>query len=815
MSWRLDLRHGLRFLVRKPGFTVPVLIILALGIGANTAVFSVMRGVLLSPLPYLEPDRLTMVWSRNLPEGHERFGVSSEDFLDWAGTATSFGHLAAFQVRSGTLTGGDQPLRVQYAAVTPGLAATLGVQLHGRAFRGREDFDLSVVISNALWRSRFGNDPDVLGRTLVLNGSTCSVIGVLPEGFDFPSSDVDLWLPVDVAREPGGRGARWLSVVGRLNPDRPVETAQSEMSQIAAALAREYPGSNAGWDVLVEPLRTAEVGEVRPVLLLIGSTLGIVLLLMCANLANLLLVRAGARDRELAVRAALGAGRGRVVRQLLTESLLLALAGGVISLPVAIWGVQLFTRAGADLIPRVEAIRLDAGLLLFTLALSAATGLLFGLLPAWHSTRGDLFQRLRPGAGTTMTRGRARTRAVLVAFETALAFVVLVGAGLLLRSFTGLLLVDPGFNPNGLMTMRIEPTRAPQPADPDQILSWYVGERRRAAAFYRDLIPRLETVPGVAAVSAINRMPITGGWWMSSLEIDGRRSDGPDGTFFTFSRPVLPGYFETMETPLLRGRTVEWRDDERAQPVAVVNETAARTYWPGEYPIGRRIRIPGIPSEQWITVVGVVADVRLANLSTAVRPTTYYPMPQAFEGFGSNWGMDLVVRRSGPTAGLGDSLRRVIQAANPDLPVFAIRPMRQVIDASIASERLIALLLGTLGGLTLLLATAGVYSVVSCVVGEKHREMGIRLALGATRWDIYRLTFGYGMLSVAAGIAVGLGIALLLTRFLAGLLFGVTPTDPATFIGLAAVLSLAALAAIAIPARRATRIDPMSTLREE
>ncbi len=817
MTLLQDLRYGIRTLLKSPGFTAAVVLSLALGIGANTAIFSVIDHVLLSPLAFEQPDRMVMLWTVPTGDPSVRSQVSVPDFRDWLAESTSFEAVGAFQTRSGNLTGQGTPVRIRFAAVSPGFFPAMRTEpVLGRTFIAEDD-ELGngdrVVIGYGFWQRHFAGGPDVVGKTILLDDRSRIIIGVAPEGFAFPDARTEIWTPIGLIGDTNSRGARFLTVVARLGDGVTLEAAQVEVSSIAARLAEAYPASNEDRDAFVQPLHENVVGNVRPALMVVWGAVGFVLLIVCANVANILLARARAREREIAIRVAIGAGRGRVVRQLMTESLLLAAIGGGLGIPLAIAGVDLIPRLGGTAIPRIQELQVDAGVFAFSFLLTLATGVLFGLLPALGAARVDVNEGLKAGSGNSRRASNGRIRAILVAGEIALALMVLIGAGLLIRTFQGLTEVDPGFNMSNLMTMRVEPpfTTDP-PRDSGAIPDWIASERTKASLFYLDVQERVEALPGVRSAAAVNRMPLSGNWWGSSFRIEGRQADTPSGLFSSFIRPVILGYFRTMEIPLVSGRAFTWQDESGSQPVAVISLMAARRYWPDEDPIGRQLIYDPFPP---FTIVGIVGDVKHNRVEFASQPIVYTALAQAIQGFSGDFGMDLVVRFQAEPSALVGPIRETVQTLNPNLPVFDVRSMDEVLASSIADRRFYMILLSLMGALTLALSAIGTYSVIAYSTSQRMRELGIRVALGAGRGEILKLVVGQGVKLTLAGVVAGLTGAFVLTRVLGSVLFGVTPTDPSTFATIAAGLTLVALVSCYIPARRAAKADPGVVLREE
>jgi len=801
--WK-DVRFGLRTLVKSPGTTLAALLALALGIGANSAIFSVVSGVLLKPLPYPEPDRLMIVMAKNPTAGFPRFSVSVPDFEDWRRLNRSFEGLVALRPGRFNLTGGDRPEALQGTRVSADFFRVLKMEPKlGRGFHAEEDRpggERVVVLSDALWRRRFGADPKILGRPVMLDGESRLVVGVAAPGLDFPSK-TEIWMPLAMDAAPESRGAHYLMVLGRLKPEVSEEKAGTEMAGIAAQLERQYPDSNSGWGNLVIPLRELVVEDIRTALLILLVFVSFVLLIACADVANLLLARVAAREREIALRAALGADRVRLVRQMLTESLVLFLAGGGLGLLLAQWGTRALIALNPDGIPRSREVHLDGRVLLFTLAVSLATGLLFGLVPALSAAGRGLSDSLKEG-GRGMAGGvRGRlVRDSLVLAQVALTLVLLVGAGLLIQSFSRLQAVNPGFRPEGALTVQMALPEAKY------------EEPARQVAFYQGVLERVRALPGVEHAGFLYPLPLSGRNMILAFSIEGRPDPPPNAVPSTNVRAATPGAFPALGVTLRRGRLFDERDNEAGLPVLVINETMAARVWPGENPLGKRITFDDRtdPKARWHTVVGVVGDVRHEALSEESGSEAYWPQFQDPIPLAT-----LVVRGPGDPALLTAPIREAVRAIDPDLPLDKVAPLDSVVAASLAQSRFKAVLLALFAGLALVLAIVGVYGVVSYSVAQRTHEIGIRMALGAHRESVLRLVVRQGMTKVLIGLGLGLLGAWYASRFLAGQIYGLSATDPLTFVTVPLALAAVALAANYLPARRATRVDPLVALRRD
>jgi putative ABC transport system permease protein len=799
------IRFALRQLVLQPAFAVVAIAALALGIGANAAIFSVLNAVLLQPLPFRDPGSLVIVWERNIPRNRATNVASPANFLAWRDVQRSFEDLAAVSLAAtiGVTGGSAEPEQVGVQLVSAQLFPLLGVRMvAGRPFTQEEDRPDSdaIVISHRLWLRRFGGDPGVVGRTVTANGRARTIVGVVPADFTLFDPTVDAWMPIgfdEAARQAGGR---WLFPIGRLKPGVTLARAQAEMDTITTRLAAEFPDRDTGWASNVVPVHEQLVGSVRPALLVLGGAVGFVLLIACANVGNLLLVRATARQRELAVRAALGAGRRQLAGQLFRESLVLAAAGAVCGLLLAHWSVQALVAATADRtpIPRLETAALDWRVLAFTLVVSLVAAIAFGLTPALFASRPDLHEALKDGARSSSGRG-GRLRAAFVVVEVALALVLLAGAGLLLRSFRSLVAVDPGFRAQRVLTLQVSLPSGGKYADD--------GSRVR---FFNELFDRLGGLPGVAAAGGVSFLPLDGLGAATRLRALDKPEPLPGQEPVADVRIVSGDYFRAMGIPLRRGRTFTAREAREPAPVAVIGEAMARELWPGEDPIGKRFVLSWDDPPVTDEVIGVVGDVRYAALDTNARAIAYLTHPRT-----PYRALTLTVRTSGDPASITSAVVGQIHQMDPEQPAANIRTMEDVVSRSVGERRLVMLLLALFAGLALVLAALGLYGVLAYVVSRRTREIGIRVALGASPPAVLRLVVGQAMGLTLVGLAVGLAGAGALTRLMRNLLYDVSPTDPLALAGAAIALAAVGLAASVVPALRALRVDPVVALRTE
>jgi putative ABC transport system permease protein len=801
-----DLRYALRMLAKSPAFSLIAVLTLGLAIGANTALFSVVNAVLLRPLPYPQSEQLVRVFGTQ-PTLDEA-PTSPANFLEWKEENQVFERIGTWNGQGFNLLGGDKPERVIGARVSADLLQLLRVQpALGRLFTNDEDQEgrgQVVVLSYDFWRSRFAGDPNTLRQTITLNDQSYTVIGVMPKGFAFPSARTQAWVPVAFnAAERKTRDTNFIDVVARLKPGVSIEQARANMDAVARSQAERYPQSNTGIGVKVVSLHEHIVGDVRPMLIVLLGAVAFVLLIACANIANLLLARAAARQREMAIRGALGASRSRVVRLLLTESIVLAVLGGAVGLLFAIWSLDLLVSLKPANLPRLAEIGVNRTVFLFTLAVSIVTGIVFGLVPAWQASKPDLNEGLKEsGRGSSGGPRGQRVRAALVVTEIALSLVLLVGAGLMIRSFSRLLAVDPGFKSDNVLAAFVS---LPVPKYP---------QRQAQVAFFDRLIDRLRNIPSVSAAGIVSDLPLFGGS-STGFAIDGRPEPLPGQRPMTEYRMITSDYFTAMGMKLVKGRAFSRHDTEDAPAVVIINETMAARFFAGEEPVGRRIGLSGNPVD-WREIVGVVGDIRNYGLDADVKPEAYVPLQQSAPEYLSNVAsaMNVIVRSPNDPSTLASTLREQVQALDKDQPVSEIKTMEWYLADSMAQRRFNMLLLGAFAGLALVLAAVGIYGVIAYTVTQRTHEMGIRIALGAKSGDILRLVFASAIVTTLAGIVIGLAAAFGLTRILQRLLYQVTATDPFVFAIIPILLLVVAAVATYIPARRAMKVDPVTALRE-
>jgi putative ABC transport system permease protein len=801
-----DIRFGIRMLLKNKTMTVIALLALTLGIGANTAIFSVVNAVLLRDFPYADPERIVLVWEKKQGARTDQNVINLGNFSDWKEQNQVFSDMAVFFDRAINLTSDGEPEEVPVQFATTNLFSVLGTNpVIGRTFLaddGREGQPGVTVISYALWQRRFGGDQHIVGRQITLNNQATTVIGVMPANFGWHiqkgtqvSKPVDIWLPFQISNELRGRRGRFASAVARLKPGVTIEQAQKEMDTIGARLAQQYPMFNTLWGVNVVPLRTQFTGEIRRPLLMLLGAVALVLLIACANVANLLLARASARRREIAVRAGLGASRWRIARQLLTESVMLSVIGGTLGVLVAWWGTKALVALSPPALIDLQRVTVNLPVLLFTLGLALITGLVFGLAPALEATRIDLHDSLKEG-GKNVGGGGHRLRSGFVITQVALALVLLVGAGLLVRSFQRLQSVDPGFNPNNLLTVRV--TLPPK-----------YDEDSKRIDFFKQAIERMKAIPGVEAAGAINTPPFTGLYSGTTVEVDGQ--DLPPGQDLKTGICVTDvNYFQAMQIPLKQGRLFTAQEATEMRHVVLVNEAFVKKNLVGGNALGRQLTIymkdQNVPTE----IIGVVGDHKHLGLNTAVDPVAYWPHPELVYP-----GMTIVLRTNGDARAVAPAAREVIRGLDPLQPVGEISTMESLLSTSVAGSRFSAFLLAVFSVVALVMAAVGIYGVMSYSVLQRTHEIGVRMALGAQSFDVLKLVLTRGVVLGLIGVACGLAASFALTRLISTLLFEVTPTDAATFAGVSVGLFLVTLLACYLPARRATRVDPLKALRYE
>jgi putative ABC transport system permease protein len=801
-----DLRYALRMLAKSPAFSLIAILTLGLAIGANSAIFSVVNAVLLRPLPYPHSEQLVRVFGSQ-PE-LAIAPTSPANFLEWKDENQVFERIGTYVGQGFNLLGGVKPERVIGARVSAGVLPLLGVQpALGRLFTNDEDQEgrgQVVILSHDFWRTRFAGDANTIRQTITLNDRPYTVIGVMPPGFAFPSTRTQVWVPVAFnAAERATRDTNFIDVIARLKTGVSIEQAQANMNAVARSQTERYPRTNTGIGVKVVSRQEHTVGDVRPMLVVLLGAVAFVLLIACANVANLLLARAAARQREMAIRGALGASRSRVVRLLLTESVLLAVVGGAVGLLLAIWSLDLLVSLKPANLPRLAEIGVNRTVFLFTLAVSVVTGLLFGVVPALQVSKLDLNEGLKESSrGGSDSPRRHRMRALLVVSEVALSLILLVGAGLMIRSFSRLLAVDPGFKADHVLTAFVSLPVSKYP------------KREEQTAFFDRLLERLRNVPGVSAAGLVTDIPLYGGS-STGFDVEGRPEAAPGTRSMTDYRLINSDYFAAMGIKMLKGRAFSRHDTEAAPGVVIINETLAARYFAGEDPIGRRLDLSGDPKDLR-EIVGVVGDVRNYGVDAEVKPEVYVPFLQSAPEYLSSVvsALTIVVRSAIEPTALAAAVREQVQALDKDQPVSEIRTMEYYLADSMAQRRFNMLLLGVFAGLALVLAAVGIYGVIAYNVTQRTHEMGIRIALGARSGDILRLVFTNAMVTTLTGIVIGLAAAFALTRLLQSLLYQVTATDPFVFATIPILLLVVAGVATYIPARRAMKIDPITALRE-
>jgi putative ABC transport system permease protein len=803
-----DVRYSWRMLLKNPGFTTVAVAALALGIGANSAIFSVVNGLLLRPLPFVEPDKLVQVWESEVKRGQDNETVAYPNFADWRDQNHVFEQVVAYSDRMFDLTSAAEPERIQGAIVSPAFFPMLRINpILGRVLLPEEDQPnkaFSVVMGERLWRHRFNSDPNIIGQAIDLNHESFTVVGVIAPISDLSGmpSVTELWIPISHSRGFDNRRGHYLSVMARLKPGVTREQAQANMDAIAGTLATQYPESNTDHGVRIIPLHEQIVGDYKLALLVLLGAVAFVLLIAAANVANMLLARAASRQKEIAIRTALGAGRFRLIRQLLTESLLLSTLGGALGLLLAMWGVYLLVAFGPAELPRAREIGVDGRVLGFTLVVSVLTGIVFGLAPALQASRPDLNKVLKEsGRNATGSAGHRRLRSLLVVSEIALSLVLLVGAGLLMRSFLKLQAVNPGFNPQNVLTMQIG-LKGPQYQNETPVI-----------AFYEQLLGRIKTIPGVQFVATRSHLPIAldEDYANLSFNIEGQVYE-PANRPNAFYNAVSPDYFQTMQIPVLKGRPFNEHDVKKVQNVIIINETLARRDFRGEDPLGKRMTLndDNPKEEDWATVVGIVKDTKPRALDGAPAAEMYMPFAQ-----NPQRSMALMIRTTSTTESLTDAVRGEVQTLDKNQLVHTVKTMKSVMSEAVATPRFRTFLLGVFAVVALILAMVGVYGVMSYSVTQRTHEIGIRMALGARGSDVLKLVIGNGMALAIAGVGIGLIASFALTRVIRQLLFGINPSDPLTFAGIALLLTGVALLACYLPARRAMKVDPMVALRYE
>jgi putative ABC transport system permease protein len=801
-----DIRFAIRMLTRNPAFTLVALVTLALGIGANTAIFSIVNAIVFRPLPYTAPERLVGIWTRDLTKPGTQYPAAFPTVRDWQQQTHVFKGVAAYAYNRFHVTGKEGTDETRGCFATTNFFDVMGVKpAIGRALQAGDDREFVVVLGDELWRRRFNSDPNIAGKKINLNSETYTIIGVMPPSFRYPTPDMELWasmasmynLPATagIGDWINSRSLRGYRVVGRLQDGVSEQQAQIEMNTIAARLAQAYPDSDAGTGVTLVPLREQMIGTYRRPLVVLLVAVGFILLIACANVANLLMTRTAARDREIAIRRAMGAGQLRLIRQMLTESLLLATLGGVLGLILATWGVQVLLGLTPKEIPRLEAVSVDRWTMLFTLGVALGTGILFGLAPAWHARRLSLNVTLREGSRGISGLSRVkRVRSMLVVSEIALAVMLLIGSGLMLKSFLRLNDVNPGFNSDNLLTMSVA------------LQFVHYQDPAKQTAFFDQALEKIRALPGVVNAGACTSLPPNMIQQGTGIEVEGRPNDPNTPSPSAIYMPATPGYLEALGIPILQGRNIANTDTAQSPGVVVINQTLARRFFSNEDPLGRRLKLEGVTR----TIVGVAGDAKYEGLGLEAGPQVYVPYAQSpFPG------MRIVVRTSVEPMSLAAAVRSQIQSIDREEGPTRFATMESLISESLAQPRFNTFLIGLFASLAFILAAIGIYGVISYDVTQRTGEIGIRMALGAQSTDILKLILKQGAVLTLSGLIVGIAGALALTRFLTGLLFGVEPADPATYVIVSVLLSVVAIVACLVPSRRAAKVDPLEALRYE
>ncbi len=802
-----DIRFASRSLMKRPASTLLALMALALGIGMNTAIFSAVNNVLLRPLPFRDANRVVSVWERGLSAGIGRNEMAPANFIDLRSQNQAFVDIGAFGEKSFNFSGVGEPERLDGLLVSANVLSLLGVEpMYGRTFALEEDQpdqNQVVVLSQNLWERRFNRDPSIVGKKITLDAQSFTVIGVMPRGFFFPNRTTELWTPLAMGPdEAAGRGDHYLRVIARLKPGITIEQANQNLQAIASQLETQYPRTNEDLTFFANSFHDDYVGDIRTPLLILLAAVAVVLLIACANVANLLLAQVASRRKEISIRAAVGATRWIIVRQFLVESVLLAVAGGVLGVVVAIWGVSVLSTLLPESLAQIRGINVDTSVLAFSLAATFLTALIFGLFPAFQASRAEAIESMKEGGPVTSGSRAAHGRRMLLVTQVALAVVLVVSAGLLIRSFRRLLNVDVGFATNNLLTMRMV---LPNP-------KYRKPEAR--SAFYDEVLRRVGEIPHVESAGMISFLPLSFSGMNFSFSVEGQPQPSDNNLPLAVYRVVSPDYFRTIGIPLDRGRTFGVHDDSQAPPVVVINRRLATQFWPGSDPVGRRLKVgPADSPNPWATVVGIVGNSRQSGLYGDPTLELYVPYKQERRGFTAP--RDLIVRTKGDPSSIAAAVRAAVWDVDKDQPVSNVRTMNQVVSETVSRERFQTVLLTLFGGLAVCLACIGLYGLISYAVANRTYEIGLRVALGAQSWDVLTLIVKQGVVLTFIGIAVGLSAAFAVTRFLAGMLFEISPTDPLTFFSAAALLLLVAVVACYVPARRATKVDPLVALRYE